>query len=212
MSLASRLKFCAVAVSSTSSLAPLRPRRRRRSNFEDALHVRKPHLYFLALAAGQLEGFGVGEGTYVLAHILVDVARDLAGDGHGAPGLELADRAIVRARPIGENAPLIDDARVRELGPGWADVDVALLVEDEVGAAELAVGFCGLVPHRHVRCDAPIPEPLQELGRAIGGIACKALRTEIEAALDTSRHGLGDGHLVVAISADLSPETSSKNG
>src|SRR5262245_2788122 len=129
MSLASRRKFCAVAVSSTSSLAA-QASQVKAIEFEDALHVRKPHLYFLALAAGQLEGFGVGEGIYVLAHILVDAARDLAGDGRGAPGLGLADRAIVRARPRGENAPLIDDARVRELRPGWADVDVALLVED----------------------------------------------------------------------------------
>ena len=79
--------------------------------FEDALHMRKPHLYFLALAARELEGFaGVGESTYVVAHILVDIARDLASDGRRAPGLELADRAIVRARPIGQNAPLIDNA------------------------------------------------------------------------------------------------------
>jgi hypothetical protein len=37
--LANRLKFCAVAVSSTSSLAPLRPRSRSRSSLK-----REPHL------------------------------------------------------------------------------------------------------------------------------------------------------------------------
>jgi hypothetical protein len=36
------------------------------------------------------------------------------------------------------------------------DVDVAILVEDEVGAARLN-----------------LPSELQELGRAIGGIACE---------------------------------------
>ena len=46
----------------------------------------------------------------MLTHVFVDVARDLAGGRRCAPGLELADRAIVRARPIGENAPLIDNA------------------------------------------------------------------------------------------------------
>ena len=75
----------------------------------------------------------------MLAHILVDNARDLAGDRRRAPGLELADRAIVLACPIGKNASLVDDPRVRELGASRADVDVALPVEDDVRPAELAV-------------------------------------------------------------------------
>ena len=89
----------------------------------DALHVREPHLHFLALAARDLEGFGVDERTHLIAHVLVDVARDLAGDRRCALGLQRADRAVGRARPVGKNAPLIDDARVRELGAGRTNVD-----------------------------------------------------------------------------------------
>jgi hypothetical protein len=47
--------------------------------FENALHVRKPHLNFLALATRLQEGFGIGESANVVSHILVDVTRDLAG-------------------------------------------------------------------------------------------------------------------------------------
>jgi hypothetical protein len=68
----------------------------------------KPHLHLLALAAREREGLGVGERTHLIAHVLVDVARDLAGDGRRAPGLELADRAVARARPKGKDAPLIE--------------------------------------------------------------------------------------------------------
>ena len=75
----------------------------------DALHVGESDLHFLALAAGEPEGFGVGEGADVVAYVLVDVARDLAGDRRCALGLERADRAIVLARPLGKNASLIDD-------------------------------------------------------------------------------------------------------
>ena len=67
--------------------------------------------------------------------------------------------------------------------------------------SEPCIGSGRLVPHRNVRRDALIPEPLQQLCRAIGGIACEPLRLEIEAALDTIHHGLGDGHLVAAIGA-----------
>ena len=67
--------------------------------------------------------------------------------------------------------------------------------------SEPCIGSGRLVPHRNVRRDALIPEPLQQLCRAIGGIACEPLRLEIEAALDTIHHGLGDGHVVAAIGA-----------
>ena len=71
--------------------------------------MRKPHLDFLALAARELEGFGIGEGAHPVAHILVDIARDLAGRSRRAFGFRLADAAIFCTRAIGENPALIDD-------------------------------------------------------------------------------------------------------
>jgi hypothetical protein len=38
----------------------------------------------------------------------------------------------------------------------WADVNVALLIEDEIGPAKGAIGTCRLIPHRYVRCDVAI--------------------------------------------------------
>jgi hypothetical protein len=52
---------------------------------QDALHVCKQHLDLLALSARLLEGLGVGQCADAIAHLLVDVSRDLA---HG-PGRTL---------------------------------------------------------------------------------------------------------------------------
>ena len=67
---------------------------------QDALHVREPHLDFLALAVRLLERFSVGENANVLSYVLVDIARDFAGRCCRAPRLELASRAVIHARPI----------------------------------------------------------------------------------------------------------------
>src|SRR3984957_6135304 len=45
---------------------------------ENALHVRKSHLNLLALPAGLLEGFRVGQGADTISHIFVDVTGDFA--------------------------------------------------------------------------------------------------------------------------------------
>ena len=111
-------------------------------------------------------------------------------------GLSRADGAIVLARPVGKNAPLIDDPGMGELSAGRTDVDVPVAIEDEVLLREAAIGLLRLVPDGHVRGDASIPEPLQELRRTIGGIAGEPLRRQAEAALDALDHGLGDGDLV----------------
>lgn len=75
-------------------------------------------LHLLAFATRELEGFCVGERADVVTQVLIDVARDLSGDRRRASGLERAGRAIVLARPIGQNASLIDDAGMCELGSG----------------------------------------------------------------------------------------------
>src|SRR5499427_7487098 len=57
---------------------------------QDALHVRKQHLDFLALAARLLEGLGVGQGADAVAHRLVDVSGDFAHRPGRALGLQRA--------------------------------------------------------------------------------------------------------------------------
>jgi len=53
----------------------------------DALHVGEPHLDLLGFPARALEGLGVGQGTHPIAHVLVDVAGDLACDRRRALAL-----------------------------------------------------------------------------------------------------------------------------
>jgi hypothetical protein len=74
--------------------------------------VRKPHLHLLALAARALEGFSVGESANVVSYILVDIARDLAGVCCRTPRLESASGAVIGARPIRQDAALVDDEQL----------------------------------------------------------------------------------------------------
>ena len=116
--------------------------------------------------------------------------------------LQRAGIAVALCGPDSEAIwPSIDVPVLVQLRAAWADVDVALLVEDEVGSAEGAIGACRLVPYRDVRCDLAIHQPLEQPDRAINGVACEPLRPKIEAALDALDHGLGDGNLRYAIGA-----------
>ena len=96
---------------------------------------------------------------------------------------------------------LIDIASAGERRAPWANIDVALLIEDEVGSAEGAIVTCRLVPHRNVRCDLAIYQPLEQPYRTISGVAREPLRLEIEAAPDPVHHGLRNGNLHDAIGA-----------
>jgi hypothetical protein len=89
---------------------------------------------------------------------------------------------------------------VRERGAGRT-VDIPVAIEGEVLLREAPTGLFGLILDGHVRDDAPIPQPLEELCRAIGGIACEPLRRQAEAVLDALDHGLGDGDLVGTVGA-----------
>ena len=83
----------------------------------------------------------------------------------------------------------------------WADVDVALVVEDEVGSTECAIGACRLIPDRDVRGDVAVHQPLKHPDRTIGGVAHKPLWSKLEASPNTLQHGLGDSYLRNAIGA-----------
>ena len=85
---------------------------------------------------------------------------------------------------------LIDIARAGQFRTTWANIDVTLLIEDEVGPAEGAICTCRLVPHRYVRCDVAIHQPFKQPDRAIDRVAREPLGPQIEAAL---KQGLSMG-------------------
>ena len=76
---------------------------------------------------------------------------------------------------------LVDVAGAGQLHATWADIDIALLVEDKIGATESAIGARRLVPHRNVRCDLTIDQPLEQTDRAINGVARQSLGLQTKA-------------------------------
>ena len=117
MNLASLLRFCAVAVSNTSSLAPLKPRGRRRSSLRMRFICANLTSTFLRSRHESWKASVLARAR-TCSRTSSSMSREtLRARSRRAPGLELADRAIVRARAIRKDAPLIDDARVRERRP-----------------------------------------------------------------------------------------------
>ena len=70
---------------------------------------------------------------------------------------------IALAGPVVNDVALIDIACAGQFRTAWANIDVTLLIEDEVGPAEGAISTCRLVPYRYVRCDVAIHQPLSSL-------------------------------------------------
>src|SRR5579859_2586338 len=163
--------------------------------------MREPHLYLLALTTGLLEGLRIGQRPDAVTHILIDVAGDLAHDRCRALWLQRAGRAVALIGPVVDNVALIDVAGAGELRAAWANIDVALLVEDEVGSAEGAIGTRRLVPHRNMGRDLVIHQPRQQPHRTINSIAREPLGPKLEAARDAVHHRLSDGDLLYAIGA-----------
>lgn len=71
---------------------------------------------------------------------------------------------------------MVDIACAGQFRAAWANIDIAILVEDEVGTAECAIGAFRFVSNRHVRCDVAIYQPFEQLDRAIDRVACEPLR------------------------------------
>jgi hypothetical protein len=95
--------------------------------------MREPHLDFFALPAGLLEGVRIGQCADAIAHILVEVAGDFAHSCRGAPRLQGAGRAVLLVGPIVDDMTLVDVAGAGQLRATWADIDIALLIEDKIG-------------------------------------------------------------------------------
>src|SRR6188508_2721837 len=81
----------------------------------------------------------------------------------------------------------------------WANIDIAVLVEGEVGTAERAIGTCRFVPNRNVRCDVAIYQPFEQPDCAIDRVAHEPLGPQIKTALNTVHHGLGDSNLYCSV-------------
>jgi hypothetical protein len=94
--------------------------------FENALHVGKPHLDLLALSAGLLERLCIAQRTDVLTHLFIEVTSQFAHDCRRALRLQGAGRAVIFVGSIVDDAALIDIAGAGEFRPARADVDVAL--------------------------------------------------------------------------------------
>jgi hypothetical protein len=112
--LTSRLRFCAVAVSRTSSLAPLKPRSRSRSS----LRMRFICANRISTFLRSLPDFwkaSVLANARTRSRKLVEVAGDLVHDGRRALRLQCTDRAVVLAGPIIDDVALIDIAGASEL-------------------------------------------------------------------------------------------------
>ncbi len=81
------------------------------------------------------------------------------------------------------------------------DIDVALPVEDKVSAAEGAIGACRLVPHRDVRCDLTVYQPLEQPDCTISSVGCEPPWSKLEAPPDPVQHGPRNGNLSDPIGA-----------
>ena len=118
-SLANRLRFCTVATSRNSSLAPLRPRKR--SLVSARLRfTTEQGLDLLALTRGLQIGLRLHERAGEIAGLLVDVAGDFALPGRPAPWF--VSKPLVK--PVGPWVVPIPPAgppRRREgaQGPSW---------------------------------------------------------------------------------------------
>src|SRR5947208_666077 len=109
------------------------------------------------------------------------------GSGTGISMASLRRFWAVAARWNSSRAPFGPRNRslpaiVLERLPGGASVGVTGVVVSEVLAREGAVGALGFVEHRDVRLDPAImDQPVQHIGRAVGGVADQPGGVQIEA-------------------------------
>ena len=103
----------------------------------------------------------------------------------------------IAAGLVGGEAFSVDASLIK--AATWADIDIALLVEDKIGATEGPIGARRLIPHRNVRRDLTIDEPLEQTDRAISRVARESSGLQTKAARGTLYHGPGDRDLHDAI-------------
>ena len=72
-----RRRFCTIAAKVNSSVAPVRPRSRKRSSFHDPFEVGEKHLHLLSFAARDEVLRCLGDASSHVAGSLMDAADDL---------------------------------------------------------------------------------------------------------------------------------------
>ena len=122
-------------MSRTSSLAPVKPRSRSRSSLKIRFICANRISIFLRSRCDCWKA-RCWPARELISQILVDVSCDLAHDRRGAFWLQRADRAVVLVGPVVDDVALIDVASAGQLRATWANVNITLPVEDEVGSAE----------------------------------------------------------------------------
>ena len=146
------------------------------------LQVRKAHFNLLALVTGFGELRRCHQRTGVIAGLLVQIACDLARRRLPTTlRLEGAKLAVALERTVAQNMVGTDAASGRKQLSRGTDIDVALIVELEVGAREGAVLSRALIPNRDVRRDTGLDQPTEELARAVGRVGDEALCLESRA-------------------------------
>src|SRR5215207_1146107 len=153
-SLASRLRFCAMAASVNLNCAPLGPRRRNRPSRRMRFRCANSISTLLAVATRSRERFGLGEGTGDMTRGLVHIA-DNPSRWHVRAALRL-ERARATLRHGGEIPQRVIGADMTGCGHRLARracIDVALLVIDEVLTRERAIVALRLVDYRDMRGD-----------------------------------------------------------
>lgn len=166
-------RFWAAAARWNSSLAPLGPRRRRRSSFRMRFRWAKSISTF----------FRWRRDTRYASVVAISRARSRAPSwtdrvtlraGHvgRAPLAQVTILAVLLTRPIADRSVLIDTAaRSAEVAMGppqavacRADVAVVFMVIDEVGPLEAAIVPGRLVEHGNVRFDALVLDQPSQVG------------------------------------------------
>ena len=177
-SVASRLRFWAMAASVNSSCAPCGPRRRSRSS--RSIRFSCANRLSMRLRSRNVPG------------AFVPMARNRTKRRLGAaPCFEFAAVAIMLSRQIEQCRAMIHERPCRREGlAGRTDIDVLLGVVPEIAARENTILALRLVDDRDVRRDPLfLDRPVQHRRRSVGGIRRQPLRLEAKTLLCALKHG-----------------------
>jgi len=109
------------------------------TKLQNAFEMGKQHLDALATAARSFESVGLGQCSGDIAGVLMQIARYVSHRCAGAtPHLERADIAVGLGSVVAKCIVVHGSSRVQQLIVR-ADINVAFLIEDEVGPRESPV-------------------------------------------------------------------------
>ena len=154
------------------------------------------HLDLLPLAAGLSVGGRVAQSSGVVASVLIEQAHDGADASAGAALPLRAAGAVGGVRSVRVDARGIAGAAVGELASSWADEQVALVIEGEGVAGQLAFGLMLALEHRHMRLDAPLHQPGQKRAGAVAAVGGQALWHQPQPVAGSLQHALGGDDLL----------------